>query len=56
MRVGEVIASLSDSAVYQFGPVTIAGADLKAAYFALLSISVTDDTVPAMVELIMEIA
>lgn len=43
VRVGNVIAGLSDSAIYQFGPVQLSGADLKAAYFALNTITVTDD-------------
>lgn len=29
VRVGEVIASLPDTAIYQFGPATVSGADRK---------------------------
>lgn len=42
-RVGEVIADLEDGAVYQVGNVTITGAELKAAYFALTTIEVNNN-------------
>lgn len=47
VRVGEVVAALDDATVYQFGPVTMTGAELKGAYFALHTIEVTDDTYAA---------
>lgn len=42
-RVGEVIADLNDEAIYQVGNVTIKGAELKAAYFALTTIEVNNN-------------
>lgn len=42
VRVGEVISSLSDAATYHFGPTQLTGQELKAAYFSLTRITVTD--------------
>lgn len=42
-RVGQAVAAVADNAVFQFGPRTITGADLKGAYFALTTIEVADD-------------
>lgn len=43
VRVGAVVAALSDTTSYQFGPVTLTGAQLKGAYFALHTIIVTEN-------------
>ena len=43
VRVGTVIAALDDETMYQFGPVQLSGAELKASYFSLQRITVKDN-------------
>lgn len=43
VRVGIQISAILDSDIFQFGPVTISGLDIKQSYFSLTAITLTED-------------